>query len=105
MDSSLSTISQKCSEQLEKYQSCILSNQQQDWNAICKPQRDELTKCADNSVPQLKAVKEKCGSIINNYDQCLQQHKNSSDETLEKECISHLKSLYECTDSVMESFK
>ena len=57
------------------------------------------------SVPQLKAVKTNCGHIITQYDQCLQANKNASDETLERECISSLKALYDCTDNVMNSFK
>ncbi|CAH1765346.1 20217_t:CDS:2 [Entrophospora sp. SA101] len=93
MNSTLVQVLTHCGQQLEKYQRCV-ENHPNNWNSICDQQRKELNKCSEESIPELKSLKQKCNKVIIAYENCLIKN-----ETTPENCINELEDLYNCTES------
>lgn len=57
MEGSLDIVADKCSTYLNNYQQCIIKNQSNDWHSVCKSQREDLTKCADDKLVMIFVYK------------------------------------------------
>lgn len=98
MDLSYNLVASKCADQMAKYQECVLKNQQGDWGAICRPQGQALTACADANVPHLTELKQACAKPIATYRACLDTHSAAPEEEIEKQCGVLMKELWECSE-------
>ncbi|GHJ86484.1 hypothetical protein NliqN6_2886 [Naganishia liquefaciens] len=102
MDLSYNVVASKCAEQLAAYQQCVLKNQDGDWSNICRKESNDLTVCADNSVPHLPLLKRECYTQIQTYSSCLgsaSQDKLSDEQTQER-CSGTLSELWNCCERV-----
>ncbi|WWD18810.1 hypothetical protein CI109_103265 [Kwoniella shandongensis] len=105
MDLSYNLVASKCAEQMAKYQECVLKNQAEDWNTICRPEGRALAACADASVPHLSELKNSCAPQISTYRQCLDKHSSQSEEAIGEKCGGLMKELWECSERTMKEIE
>ncbi|WWC62985.1 uncharacterized protein I303_105583 [Kwoniella dejecticola CBS 10117] len=105
MDLSYNLVASKCAEQMAKYQECVLKNQAEDWNTICRPEGKALAACADASVPHLAELKSSCSEQIFAYRQCLDKHAAQEDDVISQQCGGLMKNLWECSEKTMKAIE
>ncbi|ORX37032.1 hypothetical protein BD324DRAFT_422423 [Kockovaella imperatae] len=102
MDASYNLVASKCAKQMAQYQNCVLANQDKAWSEICSKESDALTACAEDKVPQLKALKQTCGEHIKSYAECIKTHGHASENQVVQECQNVMRDLWKCTEEVMD---
>ncbi|KAL4402086.1 mitochondrial intermembrane space protein [Malassezia pachydermatis] len=94
----MDSVGKECQFELASFQRCILANNGN--QMACKKTQQELANCAANAVPMLQTIKQTCGSLIQEYDQCLFQFKDASQDVLAEKCTPRLQALSLCANAV-----
>ncbi|EGF81294.1 hypothetical protein BATDEDRAFT_24151 [Batrachochytrium dendrobatidis JAM81] len=97
MEDTLDIVSKHCGLQVKLFGACLERNGG-NWESNCLKEKNQLTKCAEENVGNLKRIKQECSGAIAEYRQCLTE--NVEDP---KACVNQLRSLYQCHQDVANS--
>ncbi|KAJ3399297.1 hypothetical protein HDV05_001880, partial [Chytridiales sp. JEL 0842] len=100
MEATLDDVNKYCAQQLKEYSDCIQTHQPH-FQIPCQPFRVALSSCASENVPSVRAVKLKCSTQVEAYEQCLKG--KTADELEKGGCMTALRDLYECTNAAKAS--
>ncbi|SHO78648.1 Similar to S.cerevisiae protein MIX14 (Mitochondrial intermembrane space protein of unknown function) [Malassezia sympodialis ATCC 42132] len=98
MEPMMETVGKHCQGPLSTFQRCILASKGN--QAECVKEQQALADCAAQAVPLLQTMKQQCGHLIRDYDECLLVNRHASDEELTGKCLGKLQALADCTNEV-----
>ncbi|KAJ3303430.1 hypothetical protein HDV03_003798 [Kappamyces sp. JEL0829] len=90
MEATYARVHQHCALQIKIYSDCI-GKHPHDWQTKCLGHKQSLTKCANENVQEIQAIKQLCEGQVAVYQKCMQDNPSNG-----MKCEEALEQLYQC---------